>query len=111
MAKGGIASMGKRIAPPKFVLFVVLLIGAGIGAGLAANWRHGIMIGFDIAAAIFILSCIPLLGTKAAVMRRHAAENDVNRVALLAITGAVTCVVLVTIGAELLESQSRSGAT
>jgi len=101
--------MGNRIAPPKFILFVALLIAVGIGAGLATNWLHGIMIGFDVAAFVFLLMCTPVLrDTKAAVMRRHAAENDANRAGLLAITGLVTIVVLVTVGAELLQSQSQS---
>ena len=103
--------MGNRIAPPKFILFVVLLAAVGIGAGRYADWLHATMIGFDIAAAVFLLSCIPLLfDSKAEAMRRHAAENDANRAVLLGITAAVTSVVLVTVGAELLQSQSRSGS-
>jgi uncharacterized membrane protein len=111
MTASGLARMGNRIAPPKFVLFVVLLVAGGIGAGLATNWLHGFIIGFDVAAFVFLLSCIPLLrDTNAAVMRRHAAENDAHRLGLLAITGLVTVVVLVTVGAELLQSRSQSGA-
>lgn len=102
--------MGNRIAPAKFILFVMLLIAVSVGAGLSINWLQGIMIGFDVAAFVFLLSCAPLLAdTKAATMRRHAAENDVNRAALLGLTIAVTLVVLVTIGAELLKGHGQSG--
>src|SRR5512147_1195101 len=98
MTRGGMSRMGNRIAPPKFILFVLLLIAVSIGAGLATNWLHGIMIGFDVAAFVFLLSCIHLLfDVTTAVMRRHAAENDANRAVLLVITGLVTGVVLVTV--------------
>jgi uncharacterized membrane protein len=110
MTTRGIAGMGNRIAPPKFVLFVVLLIIVSIGAGFATDPLHAFMIGFDAAASIFLLSCIPLLrDATAAVMRRHAAENDAHRIGLLALTGLVTLVVLVTIGVEILQSRSPSG--
>jgi len=110
MAAGGIAKMGNRIAPPKFILFVLLLLAGSIAAGFAIDWPHGIMIGFDVAAFVFLLACIPILrDTKAAVMRRHAAENDANRAGLLALTALVTLVVLVTVGAVLLQSHSPSG--
>jgi uncharacterized membrane protein len=111
MAAGGMAKMGNRLAPARFILFVLLLIAVSIGAGLATDWLHGIMIGFDVAAFVFLASCAPLLSdVTAAVMRKHAAENDANRAGLLAITGLVTIVVLVTVGAELLQGQAQSAA-
>jgi uncharacterized membrane protein len=111
MTAGGMANLGKWVAPPRFILFVVLLVAGSIGAGRAMDWLHGIMIGFDVAALVFLLSCIPLLrDSTAAVMRRHAAQNDANRLGLLALTGLVTVVVLVTVGAELLQSRNQSGA-
>lgn len=103
--------MGNRIAPPKFILFVFLLVAVSAGACAYIDWMRGIMIGFDVAALVFLLSCIHLLfDTSAAAMRRHAAENDANRAMLLGITVAVTTVVLVTVGAELMQSQSQGGA-
>ena len=109
MAKGGSKRMGNRIAPPRFILFVLLLLLGSIAAGMSVDWLHGFMIGFDVAALSFLLSHFPLLfETKSAPMRRHSAENDANRATLLAITAAVSAVVLVTVGAELLESRTRS---
>lgn len=110
MAKAAGKRIGNRIAPPRFILFVLILVAASAGAARLTDWLHGAMIGFDVAAFIFLLSCIPLLwDTTAATMRRHAAENDANRAFLLAITGAVTLVVLVTVGAEMLQGQDQSG--
>lgn len=103
--------LGNRIAPPRFILFVVLLVALSAAAGLWLGWLRGIMIGFDGAAFIFLLSSVPLLaGADAATVRRHAAENDANRAVLLGITGVVTGVVLVTVGAVLMQGQSQSGA-
>jgi uncharacterized membrane protein len=110
MAKRAVRTMGNWIAPPKFILFVVLLVAVSAGAGIYGDWLHGIMIGFDVAAFVFLLACAHLLlDTKAAVMRRHAAENDANRAFLLGVTALVTAVVLVTVGAELMQSETTSG--
>ena len=103
--------MGNRIAPPKFILFVVLLVAVSIGASYRTDWLQAIMIGFDVAASIFLALCAPLLkDTKAATMRRQAAENDANRAWLLVITAAVSIVILITIGAEVLQGVGRAGS-
>ena len=112
MIRGGSAGVGNRIAPPRFILFVLLLLAGSVAAGLVRGWLHGFMIGFDFAAFVFLISCLPLLADADAVaMRAHAAGNDANRLMLLALTCAVMAVVLVTVGAELMESPSRTGAT
>jgi uncharacterized membrane protein len=97
--RGGI---GNRIAPWRFLLFIGLLIaGIPIGHELLHRWALGGMAAFDIAAATFLLVCIPLLGMhEAADIREHAAQNDANRGVLLAITGVVMGVLLVAIAAE-----------
>ena len=99
--------LGKRIAPPRFIAFVLILI-----AGLPIlqpmlGWRQGAMAAFDIAAIVFLVSLWPLLQTPhAKEMRVHAERNDANRAVLLAITGAVMLVVLVAVGSELIEKGS-----
>jgi uncharacterized membrane protein len=103
-------NMGNRIAPPKFLLFLVVLICGGGGAARFYLWPHAVMIGFDAAAALFLLSCLPLLNDKAAEMRRHAVENDANRAILLGLTIAVSIVVLITVGAEIVQSGHPGGA-
>jgi uncharacterized membrane protein len=59
------------------------------------------MAGFDVAAVLFLASCLSLLGTRGtAEIRDHANANDANRTFLLGITGVVMAVLLVAIGAE-----------
>ena len=98
--------IGNRIAPPRFLLFIALLIVATL---LGAHFLHvrtlGFMAGFDVAAVLFLASCAPLLGRRSAAdIRRHARANDANRTVLLAITGVVMAVLLVAIGAEAVGS-------
>jgi len=94
--------IGNRIAPWRFLLFIVLLaVGIPVGHQLLHRWALGGMAAFDIATAVFLLVCVPLLGTHAASeIREHAAQNDANRRMLLGITGIVMGVLLVAIAAE-----------
>ena len=94
--------IGNIIAPPRFLAFMLAL---GIAAPLACYWLHGralgFMSGFDVAALIFLVSCLPLLNTPGGPeIRDHAKANDVNRALLLGITGVVLAVLLVAIAAE-----------
>jgi uncharacterized membrane protein len=103
------SGLGHKIAPPRFILFVLLLVaGDAIGAALLGA-RHGLMAGFDVAAAIFLVSLVPLLRSDVATMRRTSEQNDANRPLLLAITGAVVAVILVTVAAELIDREAATG--
>lgn len=95
-------TIGNRIAPPRFLAFVAVLVaGVLFTRALLGNWALGALGGFDIAALVFLTSCVPLLGTREArVIREHAAQNDANRHWLLIITGIVMSVLLVAIAAE-----------
>jgi uncharacterized membrane protein len=98
----GRTGMGNTIAPWRFIMFALLLVVAGV---LAASMMHnhwlGIMAGFDIAAVAFLLSCLPILGTREeAMIRENAAANDANRMLLLVLTGVVMAVLLIAIAAE-----------
>jgi uncharacterized membrane protein len=97
----GLEWMGRRVAPPRFVLIGVLATVAVPAAIPSLGWRLGTMAGFDVAGAAFLLSAIPLFAMRAARMRNAAQANDANRVALLAITLGVMLVVLVSVAAEL----------
>ncbi len=93
--------LGHRIAPPRFLAFILISL-AGFAVALPwADWARAALIGFDAGAVLFLLSCIPLLGHEADDMRKTAQRNDANRVMLLAITAIVCAVVLVAIGVEL----------
>ncbi|KUR72205.1 hypothetical protein AQZ52_02635 [Novosphingobium fuchskuhlense] len=96
---------GQRFAPPRFVLFLVLLIAGAIIRG----WITGfgdiadiLVVGFDFAVAGFLLSLIPLLrACDMETMRRHSEENDANRLIVLAVSTLITLVVLAAIAGEL----------
>lgn len=93
--------IGGRIAPARFLAFILIAIVAAPAGIALIGWRMGMMAGFDLAAAIFLVSCAPLMRYEADDMRQAAKANDANRVALLGITGIVMIVVLVAIAAEL----------
>jgi uncharacterized membrane protein len=100
MAKS--STVGNMIAPPRFLAFIaVLAIGVPVGQRLLGNWALGAMAGFDVAAIVFLLSCISLLGTREAkIIRDHAQANDANRIGLLIITGIVIAILMIAITAE-----------
>lgn len=95
-------TIGNRIAPWRFLVFLAVLIGAGIaGIWLFRDDWLGAMAGFDVAAALFLLLCLPLLAiSDPAVIEQQAAKNDGNRTLLLALTGIVMTVLLISVGAE-----------
>ena len=112
MSRAGNAfQLGKRIAPPRFMLFLVLLpiaLFAYRAALQATDWLDPLAMAFDFAAAVFLLSLIPLLrDSEAADIRKHAAENDANRVALLIITTVLTFAVMAAITGELKDAQAH----
>ena len=96
-------TLGNRIAHPRFLAFLATLaVAAFAAARLMQNLPLGFMAGFDVAAVFFIALCWPLLGTtEAALIRKHASQNDANRTLLLAITGIVMAVLFVAIAAEV----------
>ncbi len=104
-----VAGLGNRLAPPRFVLFLVLLVAGFFGywqwAGTGSVTEAAAM-GFDLAAFVFLLSIIPLLRADDASMRRQAAQNDANRVLVLVITTIVTTAVLAAIAGELPKAEA-----
>lgn len=101
MAGSG-ASLGNRLAPPRFVLFLMLLVAGFFVARMLPGITGAIdaaAMGFDLAALVFLLSLVPLLrDANVAVIRRHAMANDANRFLVLIITTVVTMVVMAAIG-------------
>lgn len=98
-------SIGNRIAPVRFLLFLAVLV-AGFFAYHAAvpgsNWLESAALAFDAAALVFLISLIPLLrDSDAAAMRRHAGENDANRVLMLAMTTLLTGIAMAAMIGEL----------
>jgi uncharacterized membrane protein len=95
-------TIGNMIAPPRFLAFMAVLFAAfPIASHAFHRWALGAMAAFDVASFLFLLSCLPLLGTREAeAIREHAEQNDANRHVLLAITGVVMAVLLTAIAAE-----------
>ncbi len=94
-------NLGQRIAPPRFVAFTAVAVAAGCWALPAFGWQIGVPLAFDIAAIVFLLSCIPLLGATADRMRQAALRNDANRGLLLVLSAAIALVLLTAIAIEL----------
>jgi len=97
-------TFGNRIAPPRFVLFIVLLaatFGLSFWA-LHASWHTALMRGFNLAAITFIASLWPLgRDHRAEDMRLHSAQNDANRGLVLLITAIVMLAILAAIASDL----------
>jgi uncharacterized membrane protein len=102
--------IGNRIAPPRFLVFVGVLVVAYLGHNLwrpSDDWRDGAAIAFDAAALVFLVSLAPLLRqSDAAAIRRHARDNDANRGLILGLTSLLTVVAMAAITAELKGAQS-----
>ena len=101
-------TIGNRVAPARFIGFMVLLILAAPAAAWALHhyaadpWREaaakGFLLAFDLAAALFLLASLHLLKVyDGATMRQHAAANDANRTILLVIVVIVSVAVMVAV--------------
>jgi uncharacterized membrane protein len=99
MTKPAPSPVGHRIAPARFLIFAAALVAAGGGVSLlGCDPRSALLIGFDIAAFIFLCSLAPLLKADPERMRRTAESNDANRAGLLAITVLLSLVILFAVG-------------
>lgn len=95
--------IGRRIAPPRFLIFLLTCI-VGLPIALRfVRWAEAAMLTFDIAAILFFIIVSPLLNDETAEMRAAAEQNDANRAGLLAITGIVSIVVLAAVASELMQ--------
>lgn len=97
-----------RLRPARFAAFLVLFAAGSAVAGLLVGPSRGLILGFDGAAIVFLLSLLPLMkGATPRRMRAHAADNDGGRITRLAIATLLALVALVTVGSEL----GRAGAS
>jgi uncharacterized membrane protein len=105
-------TIGNRLAPAKFIAFMVLLVLAAPVAAWALHhysadpWRQaaakGFLVAFDLAAILFLLASLKLLKVDdQATMKQHAAANDANRTMLLVIVTIVSLAVLVAVATML----------
>jgi uncharacterized membrane protein len=102
-------TIGNRIAPWRFIMFIVLLVFAVVPASAwLGSYPLGIIGAFDIAGVIFLLSCANLLAIdEPAVIESLAWENDANRTFLLFITVIVMAVLLIAVAAETVGKQPQ----
>ena len=104
----------------KFILFLALLV-LGAAAATFVLIRccdqplpdaafKGFMLGFDLAAAFFLLASLPLLRIRdAQQLRDHAASNDANRALLLLIMVAISAAILGAVAMETLGGDQAPG--
>lgn len=101
----GRRGLGRTVAPPRFLAFLVILPLAGLGWHTLAggDFARSLAFGFDMAAVVFLVSLLPFLGTegRGAGLRRQADANSANRVLMLLVTTLLTVVVMAAIGADL----------
>ena len=95
-------TFGNSIAPTRFIIFFAML-GASVAiATIITPWWLSVMIGFDLSALVFILSCIRLYRTSNHVhMREVAVANDANRTVLLLLAFALAVVIQVAVGSQM----------
>ena len=102
--------VGTYLAPERFLAFIAILI---IATWLAARqwaWNVSAMIGFDVAALLFLVSVAPLLRRRnAEQMREVSLRHDANRFLLLVVTGAVIVAILIAVGAEVTQREKLPG--
>ena len=82
--------MMQALPHPRFLLFVLCLpLAVGGLRLLQVPWASAEVLAFDLAAALFLLSCLPLWReTEAGPMRSRAARDDGGRVLLLLVAVA-----------------------
>ena len=90
-----------RVAPWRFLLFFALLIAGWSAGSMMLGLVPGLLTGFNIAATVFLLTCIPTLRDEPGQMRELAARSDANRVVLLVVSALLTLVIFAAILAEL----------
>jgi uncharacterized membrane protein len=99
------ATLGNRIGPPRFLLFLVLLPAAFLAHRTAfpgAHWGDAAAMAFDGAALVFLASLVPLLrDADPATIRAQAAANDANRLLVLVLTTLIGFAVMAAIAGEL----------
>jgi uncharacterized membrane protein len=101
--------LGQRIAPARFLAFLVLLPALTYAnRALGGEWSQSLALGFDVSAAIFLASLLPLvMRHEADAIRCRAAANNANRVVVLVISSVLTVVIMAAIAGEL--PAARSG--
>ena len=94
-------TIGNTIAPPRFIIFVVLFVAGTLIAIQWLDWELALIAGFDLGAVVFLASILPLFFKRTHEMRTLAARNDANRIVMVLLSLVVTSVILVAVAVEL----------
>src|SRR3954452_6812210 len=92
MAERAGKTIGNKVAPTRFILFIVAATVATAALALSGKVdpRQALMLGFDAGALLFLVACLTLLvPTHPESMRAHSEANDASGTLLLLIPGAV----------------------
>jgi len=107
------ATVGNRIAPRRYLLFLAVLVCGYIAyrsAWPTTRPSEGAAMAFDAAAIVFLGSLLPLLrDSRPETIRAHAERNNANRPLILVVTTLLTFVAMAAIAGEL--DAARSGVT
>jgi uncharacterized membrane protein len=90
-----------RVAPWPFLLFFVLLAGGWSIGPVLLDRDRALLAGFDVAAAVFLISCVSTLWHAPARMRTIAEHSDASRKVLLIVSVVLTVVVFAAMVGEL----------
>ena len=94
-------TIGNTIAPPRFIVFVLLFAVGTIATLQWLDWQLALIAGFDLGAIVFLAGCLPLFFNHSHELRDLAAHNDANRIVMLLMSGVVTGVILVAVAVQL----------
>jgi hypothetical protein len=76
-----------RVPHPRFLVFLILLVCGALGTAMIWPPEQALVTSFDVAATVFILSCLPLMrGDTAKDARVRGARDDGGRILLLMVT-------------------------
>jgi uncharacterized membrane protein len=91
-----------RAAARRLLIFAVVEVVATLVAYPLIGLRLAILLGFDLAALVFIVMCRRLLRlTSAQIVAAHARADEDNRWAMLAVSVLVSGAILVAVASEL----------
>lgn len=94
-------SLGNAERYWRFLMFVGLLaIGCAIGVR-QLGLEQGLLVGFDVAALVFLLICMPLFSLSADQVREVAPANDASRAWRLSVSLLVSVVIFAALTAQI----------
>lgn len=96
-------SIINRILPWRFLAFFVVLFPAW-GLALSVTGlppSQALLVGFDAAAILFLLTCIPMFHYDVPRLRKVAKEADANRIVMLFLSFVLTVVIIAAVIGEL----------